>query len=296
MRELADRRAGVSVAVALAARRFRLAAVPFVAHCVDHAALPQRTAASDRPCPGLAGVAAGDSAGPPVTRLGTGAGEVWLWPRGRPKSIVVFGHGWSTPLPRRLRPVAGPPAGRRLDRRLPALPRRRRRFDGVGPRARSRPACKTRSRESATAPARRRVGKSFGGSAVFYYAAVAHSWGVPPPTAILSIFPALPIGALPAGSLPTAPTSSSSSATPTQPPAAPAPTRSGAGWRAHPVSRKRYVVIHSRPGFVANHDSAQRSDKLARRSSGRRSIVDRPSRCCLIGRGRSSERAVVVRR
>jgi hypothetical protein len=25
------------------------------------------------------------------------------------------------------------------------------------------------------------------------------------------------------------------------------------------------VVIHSRPGFVANHDSAQRSDAIARR-------------------------------
>jgi hypothetical protein len=29
-------------------------------------------------------------------------------------------------------------------------------------------------------------------------------------------------------------------------------------------SRKRYLVIHSRPGFVANHDSAQRSDAIAR--------------------------------
>ena len=39
-------------------------------------------------------------------------------------------------------------------------------------------------------------------------------------------------------------------------------------WRwlaGHPAARKHYVVIRSRPGFVANHDSAQRSDPLARR-------------------------------
>jgi hypothetical protein len=36
-------------------------------------------------------------------------------------------------------------------------------------------------------------------------------------------------------------------------------------WLAnHPAGLKAYVVVHSRPGFVANHDSAQRSDSIAR--------------------------------
>jgi hypothetical protein len=108
------------------------------------------------------------------------------------------------------------------------------------------------------------VGKSFGGSAVFYYAALARSWGVPAPTTILSIFPALPIGALPARALP--------GATYVEFFVGDADTTAGSAgadafWRwlsGHPSSRKRYTVIHSRPGFVANHDSAQRSDKLAR--------------------------------
>src|ERR1700730_277675 len=35
-----------------------------------------------------------------LPRLGSGADEVWiLRPIGQAKSIVVFGHGWSTPLP-----------------------------------------------------------------------------------------------------------------------------------------------------------------------------------------------------
>jgi len=102
-----------------------------------------------------------------------------------------------------------------------------------------------------------------GGSAVFYYAASARSWGVPAPVAILSIFPAGPIGALPAGRL--------SARTYVELFVGDADTTAGSGgadtfWRwlsGHPNERRRYVVIHSRPGFVANHDSAQRSDPIA---------------------------------
>jgi dienelactone hydrolase len=108
------------------------------------------------------------------------------------------------------------------------------------------------------------VGKSFGGSAVFYYAASARAWGVPAPTAVLSIFPAGPIGALPPGRL--------SPQTYVELFVGDADMTAGSAgadafWRwlsAHRSDRKRYVVIHSRPGFVANHDSAQRADPLAR--------------------------------
>ncbi len=204
---------------------------------------------------------------PPVEALGRGADTVWvLWPQQRPTSIVVFGHGWSTPLP----------------------------SDGFAPwiahlRARGSivvyPRYRTAAPESVdaalrafetgvrTAFARLRpqahlpvvaLGKSFGGSAVFAYAAAAGSWHVPAPEAILSVFPALPIAPLPPGGIPRrtfvelfvgdADTTAGSAG-------------ADAFWRwlsGHPASRKRYVVIRSRPGLVANHDSAQRSDPLAR--------------------------------
>ena len=205
-------------------------------------------------------------AGPPVTRLGTGADEVWLlWPSGRARSIVVFGHGWSTPLPSS---SFGPWLAHLQARgSIVVYPRYR---VGAGDSTTSALAAFQAGLKTAFARIGDRhlpviaVGKSFGGSAVFYYAALAHSWGVPPPTAILSIFPALPIGALPAQQL--------ANGTYVELFVGDADTTAGSAgadafWRwlgAHPVSRKRYVVIHSRPGFVANHDSAQRSDKLAR--------------------------------
>ena len=58
--------------------------------------------------------------------------------------------------------------------------------------------------------------------------------------------------------------SESSSATQTQRREAEARTHSGAGSPRIPVRVKSYQVIHSRPGFTANHDSAQRSDQIAR--------------------------------
>ena len=73
------------------------------------------------------------------------------------------------------------------------------------------------------------LGKSFGGSAVFYYAAEATAWGVARPAAVVSIFPAYPIGALPSRRSATEPTSGFSSATPIPLPEAAGRTRSGAG-------------------------------------------------------------------
>lgn len=108
------------------------------------------------------------------------------------------------------------------------------------------------------------IGKSFGGSAIFYYAAEARIWGVPAPSAVLSIFPALPIGPLPTAEL--------AARTYAELFVGDADTTAGSAgadafWSwlgGHPAAKKRYVLIHSRPGFVANHDSAQRSDRIAR--------------------------------
>jgi acetyl esterase/lipase len=197
--------------------------------------------------------------------VGTGAREVWvLWPAGRARSVVVFGHGWSTPFPSGFKPWV---AHLRAGGSIVIYPRYR---VSTGDSTGSALAAFQAGIENAFRSIGRRrlpvvaVGKSFGGSAVFYYAASARSWGVPAPAAVLSIFPALPIGALPPGRL--------SPATYVELLVGDADTTAGSAgadafWRwlsGHRSDRKRYVVIHSRPGFVANHDSAQRSDPVAR--------------------------------
>jgi acetyl esterase/lipase len=177
---------------------------------------------------------------------------------------VVFGHGWSTPLPSGFKPWV---AHLRAGGSIVIYPRYR---VSTGDSTGSALAAFQAGIENAFRSIGRRrlpvvaVGKSFGGSAVFYYAASARSWGVPAPAAVLSIFPALPIGALPPGRL--------SPATYVELFVGDADTTAGSAgadafWRwlsGHRSDRKRYVVIHSRPGFVANHDSAQRSDPVAR--------------------------------
>jgi hypothetical protein len=189
---------------------------------------------------------------------------VWvLRPHGQAKSVVVFGHGWSTPFPAGFGPwVAHLRAGgsvviypryrvSALDSTTSAL---------AAFRAGVESAFRILGHLHVPVVA---VGKSFGGSAVFYYAAAARSWGVPAPTAILSIFPAGPIGALPIGRL--------AADTFVELFVGDADTTAGSGganafwgWLSgHRTDRKRYVIIHSRPGFVANHDSAQRTDAIA---------------------------------
>lgn len=204
-------------------------------------------------------------ASPPVTRLGVGAREVWvLRPAGRVNSIVVFGHGWSTPFPSGFGPWI---KHLRAGGSIVIYPRYR---VGAGDSTSSALAAFQVGVESAFRLVGRihvpvvAVGKSFGGSAVFYYAASARSRGVPAPVAILSIFPAEPIGALPAGRL--------AARTYVELFVGDADTTAGSGgadtfWRwlsGHRSDRKRYVIIRSRPGFVANHDSAQRADPIAR--------------------------------
>jgi acetyl esterase/lipase len=187
-----------------------------------------------------------------------------LRPAARAKSVVVFGHGWSTPFPAGFGPWI---THLRAGGSIVIYPRYR---VGAGDSTSSALAGFQAGIESAFKLIGRlrvpviAVGKSFGGSAVFYYAASARIWGVPAPAAILSIFPALPIGALPAGRL--------AESTYVELFVGDADTTAGSAgadvfWRwlgGHRTDRKRYVVIHSRPGFVANHDSAQRTDKIAR--------------------------------
>ena len=204
-------------------------------------------------------------AGGPVERLGSGADEVWiLRPTARATSVVVFGHGWSTPLPSGF--------GAWVDHL------RSRGSIVIYPRYRVSAADSTTSALTAfragIVTAFRRlgtvrvpvvaVGKSFGGSAVFDYATQAPSWRVPAPVAVLSIFPALPIDGLPSRPLP--------ARTYVELMVGDRDTTAGSAgadayWRwlsPHRGDRKRYVVVHSRPGFVANHDAPQRTDAITR--------------------------------
>jgi pimeloyl-ACP methyl ester carboxylesterase len=202
---------------------------------------------------------------PPITHVGSGDREVWvLRPTGGLKTVIVFGHGWSTPFPRGF--------GAWLDHlrtrgSLVLYPRYRTDV------SESTAAALTAFRRGLATAFRSigtvrvpivAVGKSFGGSAVFNYAAEAPDWGIPGPAALLSIFPALPIGALPRRHIP--------ASTYVEILVGDRDTTAGsvganAFWRwltRHPIARKRYVIIRSRPGFIANHDSPQRTDPLAR--------------------------------
>ena len=198
--------------------------------------------------------------------LGSGSEEVWILPPdGSVRDIVVFGHGWSSPLP--------------SDAFAAWIDHLRRQGSLViYPRYTNSPGESTSSALLAfqsgvvaglhyLGPLKVPIlalGKSFGGSAVFYYAAEARSWKVPGPQAVVSIFPAYPIGPLPPELIPrdvyvrilvgdrdTIAGSGGANAF--------------WGWLdRHPSSQKAYLVVRSRPGFIADHDSAQRSDAQAR--------------------------------
>jgi acetyl esterase/lipase len=198
--------------------------------------------------------------------LGSAATEVWILPPlGAVHDVVVFGHGWSTPLP------SGAFA--------PWLDHLRSRGSLViYPRYRVSAGDSTSSAllsfRAAVVAALRHIapirvpilalGKSFGASAIFYYAAEAKRWRVPGPAAVVSIFPAYPIGALPARTLP--------ASVYVRILVGDRDTTAGSGganafwsWLAgHAPGLKRYVTVRSRPGFIANHDSAQSSTPVAR--------------------------------
>lgn len=150
-----------------------------------------------------ASTAAGSSAPAPVFRgpFGSGAGAVWLLePRSRPRSVVVFLHGWkvappspSYPWVGQFRPwldhlVAGgsavifPAYQTGGDTQEPARVESLRLGLEEGFRRLA-----DRGLPVVTA------GYSYGASLAFYYAADARSWNLPVPAAVDAIFPAGPI-------------------------------------------------------------------------------------------------------
>jgi pimeloyl-ACP methyl ester carboxylesterase len=206
--------------------------------------------------------------------IGSGADSAWLLrPKGTVQSVVVFAHGWKLAPPSPAHPwvaqfapwlahlVAGGNAV--------IFPRYQLGGDAAGP------ATIAAFRRGLQLGFRRlgrpdvpviAVGYSYGASLVFYYAAEAHRWGLRAPQAVDSIFP---VGPIPGAPLPTIPASlrvlievgdRDTSA-----------GRSGAeAWwtllRRQPQERKRFVVVHSLPGFEADHAAPKSSGLAARRA------------------------------
>jgi dienelactone hydrolase len=198
--------------------------------------------------------------------LGSGASEVWIFrPAGAVRDVVILAHGWSTPVP--TGPFAPWIAHLRSRGSIVIYPR----YLSGGGDTTSGALVAFRAGVVAAlrylAPVRVPIlalGKSFGGSAVFYYAADARDWKVPGPQAVVSIFPAYPIGAFPIHAV--------ANGVYVRILVGDRDTVAGSGganafwaWLAHhPATGKSYVVIRSRPGFVADHDSAQRSNPSSR--------------------------------
>ena len=200
-------------------------------------------------------------------RLGSGASEVWVLRPSRPaRSVVVFAHGWSTVFP--WEGFAAWITHLRAEGNIVIYPRYRVSANELTASAlaafRQGLVTAFRSLGPLHIPVVA-LGKSFGGSAVFDYAAEARLWGVPAPVAVISVFPALPID----GRLPTAPLPAHDKVEIFVGDRDTTAGSAGADafwhWLAgHPIASKRYVLVHSRPGFIANHDSAQLSTPIAR--------------------------------
>ncbi len=205
--------------------------------------------------------------------FGRGAAQVWIvLPEARPRSVVVFGHGW------KLGPPVPPLAW--IDQFRPWLDHLASRGNAiVFPRYQlgandslGTPRVLAYRRGLVTAFARLgrphvpvvAVGYSYGGSLALYYAANAHGWRLPVPTAVDSVFPA---GLIPGTGLPVL-----------------APkirvliqvgdrdTEAGAAgassflaWlRGHPTARKHYEVVPSVPGLVMTHKAPKQTGPAAR--------------------------------
>jgi hypothetical protein len=207
--------------------------------------------------------------------FGRGAAQVWIvLPQGRPRAVVVFGHGW------KLAPPV--PALAWVDQFRPWLDHLASRGNAVVfPRYQlgendslgsARVLAYRRGLAAAFARLDRphvpvvAAGYSYGASLAFYYAANARTWGLPRPAAVDGVFPA---GVIPGTPLPSlAPTVRVLIQVGDR------DTEAGAAgaspfwfWlRGHPPARKRYQVVASGPGLVATHAAPKQIGPAARRA------------------------------
>jgi pimeloyl-ACP methyl ester carboxylesterase len=205
--------------------------------------------------------------------FGHGAAQVWIvLPKARPRSVVVFGHGW------KLAPPVPPLAW--IDQFRPWLDHLASRGNAiVFPRYQlgandslgtPRVLAYRRGLVTAFAHLGRQhvpvvaVGYSYGGSLALYYAANAHRWRLPVPTAVDSVFPA---GLIPGTALPLlAPkVRVLIQVGDRDTEAGVAGASSFWAWlRGHPAARKHYEVIASVPSLVATHAAPKQTGPAAR--------------------------------
>jgi hypothetical protein len=207
--------------------------------------------------------------------FGRGAAQVWIvLPKGLPRSVVVFGHGW------KLAPPVPPLAW--IDQFRPWLDHLASRGNAI-----IFPRYQFGANDSLGTPrvlAYRRglvrafvrlgrphvpvvaAGYSYGASLAFYYAANAHRWRLPVPAAVDGVFPA---GLIPGTPLPLlAPTVRVLIQVGDQDTEAGAAGASSfwAWLRRHPAARKQYEVVASVAGLVATHKAPKETGPAARQA------------------------------
>jgi dienelactone hydrolase len=207
--------------------------------------------------------------------FGRRASQVWIvLPHGRPRSIVVFGHGWKVSPPARprawvdqFRPWLDHLAARGSAVVFPRYQTGGN--DSVGP---ARVAAYRRGLTHAFLRLRApgtpvvAVGYSFGASLAFYYAAEARSWGLPRPVAVDAVFPA---GLVPGSRLPRLDPRVIAliEVGDRDTEAGAAGASSFVSWlRPHPSRNKRYVVLASTPALAMTHAAPKAANAAARRA------------------------------
>jgi pimeloyl-ACP methyl ester carboxylesterase len=204
--------------------------------------------------------------------FGVGADQVWLLrPHGKIQHVVVFGHGWKNAPPSAMHPWVGQfrPWLEHLVRHGNAVLFPRYQLgtgDSQGP---ERATAYRKGLEIGFARLGApgvpviAVGYSFGASLAYAYAANAHRWRLPEPSALDCVFPAGPVAGLPRIQMP--------DAVRVLIQVGDRDTEAGAGganefWallRSHPDTRKRYSVVRSSSGFIADHAAPKRSNTAA---------------------------------
>jgi dienelactone hydrolase len=207
--------------------------------------------------------------------FGSGSSQVWLLrPAGPIRSIVVFGHGWKQFPPSASHPWVGQfrPWLDHLARRGSAVLFPRYQL-GTGD---AQGAERANDYRRGVALGLRRLGRSsvpvvvvgysYGASLAFTYAADARRWHLPQPRAVDCVFPAGPVSGVPLD-----PLGASIRVLLQVGDRDTEAGRSGADafWsllRGHPSARKRYQVVVSHAGFLADHAAPKGRDSAARQA------------------------------
>lgn len=213
---------------------------------------------------------------PPVFRgpFGKGPDAVWLLaPRKRPRSVVVFLHGWKVAPPSPSYPWVGqfrPWIDHLVDGGSAVLfPAYQSGLDAQGPeRVASLHSALKRGFTLLAKPVPPVVvvGYSYGASLAFYYAANARAWNIRIPVAVDAIFPAEPI---PGATLPPLPRRIAALIEVGDQDSVAGRAGADAFWSwlaRRRGGQRRFVVVHSTPGFAAVHAAPKSTTPAARRS------------------------------